>query len=133
VNPILHRLLLKAKAQPMVAFGLVVFILAMSYLLFLFADTQGLRRLGSEAKVVAHRYRPVGQGTYTTKVGSTYRTHHRTIPEAYLITVEGDGLKGTAEVPRPEYELIKDGDPVYVTFTRKRFTRSVIIHTVQRP
>lgn len=117
---------------PLYSAAALIFAVAMGYQLFQLIDGQFLSRRETETKVIGHEYRPVSKGTQTTQVGNTVRSYPITLPDAYLLLVEIDGLRGKAEVPHIDYAAIKDGDPVRVVYSRRRIRKSLTVHEIHK-
>ncbi len=117
---------------PLYSAAALIFAVAMGYQLFLAVDGAWLARKQADAQVIAKEYRPVSQGTYTTKVGNTVRSYPMTIPDAYLVTIAIDGVQGQGQIPRGDYAFIKEGDPVHVTYSQRRLRKGLIIHAIAK-
>lgn len=117
---------------PLYSAAALIFAAAMAYQLYLAIDTRFLPKLEADAKVVAKEYKPTSQGTYTTTVGGTVRSYPVTLPDAYLITIEIDGVRGKGEIPRGDYAFVNVGDNVHVTYSQRRIRKHLTIHSLAR-
>jgi hypothetical protein len=118
---------------PIYYLGALIFAAGIGYQLFLLVDGQWLSRREAPGMVMSKEYRPVGRSTFTTKVGNTVRSYPVTVPDAYLVTVEVEGRRGTGEVPRSEYDELKEGDAVQVAYSRRRIRGTLSILAIAKP
>jgi hypothetical protein len=114
-------------------FGGAVAVIAFLIIGFTGLDSWGLKPKAGEARVTGKQYRPLSHGTYTTKVGSSYQTHTRIIPEAWLVTVDLNGTPATGPTTKAEYDAFKPGDSVMAVYAQKRITRSLVLQAVMKP
>jgi hypothetical protein len=118
-------------ANPYLYIAVAVGAITALYLLFAFANTQGLQQKYAVTQVTKRYYRELSHTTVTSGSGSSLRTHSRAVPPAWLVSVTIDGSTGWAEVPPSVYNKMPEGTQVEVVYARKRITRDLAITSVR--
>lgn len=121
----------KFTSYPYHYIGAGIVALTAFYALFEMADRKGLEQKYTVTHVVARHYRPLSHGTRVTASGNSVRTHKTTIPQAWTVAVDVDGVTGWAEVPSGEYDKMKEGTEVEVVYARNRIRNALTITTIR--
>lgn len=130
VSSILKKLP-KFSANPYLYIAVGVASITVLYLLFHFADTQGLKQKYAVTQVTKRYHRELSHTRVTTGTGSSLRTHSRIVPAAWMVSVNIDGATGWAEVPSIVYDKMPEGTQVEVVYARKRISRDLAITSVR--
>lgn len=124
-------ILKKFRTNPYLYIAVGVAAITVLYLLFHFADTQGLKQKYAVTQVTKRYYRELSHTTVTSGSGGSLRTHRRIVPAAWLVSVTIDGSTGWAEVPSFVYDKMPEGTQVEVVYARKRISRDLAITSVR--
>jgi hypothetical protein len=121
----------KFTSYPFRYIGAAIFALASCTFLFEMLDKKGLDPKYTVTHVAGRHYRPQSEDTRVRASSNSVRTYKRVIPQAWSVKVEVDGIPGWAEVPRYEYERMKEGTEVEVVYARNRIRKALTITTLR--
>jgi len=102
------------------------------YLLYSALNRFGLARHETQARVTGKQFAP-GSTTYNTNiVAGQALTQSSRNPDAYIITLELNGVATGGAVTPQMYELLQPGELVHVTFKRTRFSNQILVTDIRR-
>ena len=123
---------LNSSSNLMPVLGGIILLGVCGYFLFFAADGYGLSPVITTVIVRAKEYRPTRTGYVTDIIAGKAKPVPRVYPEEYVLKFELLGTSAEGTVSRDDYQTIETGDPVVVTYQKRRVTGSVQIMSVTK-
>ena len=121
------------KANPFAyVFPALVLVAVVGYYAYGALDRLGLDTRPAQARVTGKQFTP-GSTTYNTNIaGGRAWTQSIENPDAYVLTLDLEGVATSAYVGKDLFELLKSGDEVVVQVRRTRLSRQLQVVDVVR-
>ena len=92
------------------------------YYAFMMADRYFLTEVPATATVVGKEYHPISEQYRQQNIGGRKQTVKIMVPEAWLLSLDVDGKRSQAQVPREVYEATPEGAKMDIRYKKFRIT-----------